>query len=122
MSKSISHDGTLRLPSNDIKVNALTWKLIQLRADDLISVGDLVQAQRERDGWSPTLANRKSLRNLELMHKTSGSSAAIMEFSVAHVHRRQGHLDGSIVKKASAKDHMNSAKARRYHLTSLDSY
>lgn len=64
----------------------------------------------------------ESLKVLNLMHESSGTSVAIVEFSIAHVLRHQGHVDESARKEASARDHLSSEKARRYHYTGFDSY
>lgn len=63
-----------------------------------------------------------SLEILGLMHESSGPSAAIVEFSIADLLQKQGHVDMSAEKVALARNHMNSEKARRYHFPGFDSY
>ena len=53
MSKYIRYDGILKLPFRDLRYNAQAGKLIQSRAENLISADNLEEAQRELDEWSP---------------------------------------------------------------------
>ena len=53
MSKYIRYDGILKGPFRDLRYNTQAGKLIQSRAENLISADNLEEAQRELDGWSP---------------------------------------------------------------------
>ena len=76
-----------------------------------------------RDHWDEALEYwKESLKILDLMHDVSGPSAAIVNFSIAHVLHKQGHVDESAEKEASARECLKSETARRYHFTGFDSY
>jgi len=83
----------------------------------------LARIAHMREHWDEALGCwKESLKILELMHDLSGPSAAIVNFSIAHVLRKQGHIDESAEKEASARECLKSETARRYHFTGFDSY
>ncbi len=76
-----------------------------------------------REHWDETLEHwKESLKILDFMLDVSGPSAATVNLSIAHVLHKQGHIDKSAEKEASARECLKSETARRYHFTSFDSY
>ena len=49
-------------------------------------------------------------------------SPIILGFSIAHALQKQGQTVKSVYLEASARDHLKSEKARRYHFADFDSY
>ena len=83
----------------------------------------LARIAHMRGHWEEALGYwNESLKILDLMHDSSGPSAAIVEFSIAHALQKQGCVDESAEKEASARHYLKSEKGRRYHFTGFDSY
>ena len=83
----------------------------------------LARISHMREHWEEALSSwKESQKILNLMHESSGPNAAIVELSIAHALQKQGHIAKSLEIEASARDHLKSEKARRYHFTGFDSY
>ena len=83
----------------------------------------LARIAHTREDWDEALSCwKESSKILDLMHNSSGPSAAVVEFSIAHALQKLGHIDESTKRETSAREHLNSEKARRYHFTGFDSY
>jgi len=88
MSKYIGHDGTLKSPFGDFRCNAQAGKLIQSRAENLIFVNDLEDAQRELDGWSPI--NEASPSSMEKIVQVS------INLTLGRLSKIQGHFERAL--------------------------
>lgn len=83
----------------------------------------LARIAHTREHWDEALGYwNQCLEILDLMHHSSGPSAAIVHFSIAQVLQKQGHVRDSAEKEATAKECLKSEKARRYHYPGFDSY
>lgn len=83
----------------------------------------LARIAHTREHWDEALGYwDQSLKVLDLVQHSSGPTAAIVHFSIAHILQRQGHVTESVEKEASAREYLKSEKARRYHYTGFDSY
>jgi len=84
MSKYLRHDGILMIPFGDLRCNAQAGKLIQSRAENLIFVNDLEEAQRELDGWRPI--NEASPTSMEKIVQVS------INLTLGGLTKIQGHF------------------------------
>ena len=83
----------------------------------------LARIAHMRGQWDEALKCwEESLKILGLLQESSGSSAAIVEFSIADVLRNQNNIIQSTEREASARNHIITGKVRRYHYTGLNSY
>ena len=87
-SKYIRHDRTLGLPFEDRRYNAQAGKLIQSRAENLIFVDDLDEAQRELDVWSPI--NDASPSSMEKTVQVS------INLTLGRLSKIQGHFQRAL--------------------------
>ena len=93
MSKYIRHNGTLSLPLGDPRYNAQAAKLLQSRAENLIFVDELEEAQRELDGWSPiNVASPSSMEKIIQVSVTLGRLSKIQ----GHFQRALSELDPAL--------------------------
>jgi len=88
MSKHIRHDGILMMPFEDLRCNAQAGKLIQSRAENLIFVNDLEEAQRELDGWLPV--NEASPSSMEKIVQAS------INLTLGRLTKIQGHFERAL--------------------------
>lgn len=83
----------------------------------------LARSAHIRGDWDEALnCWKQGLKVLDLIHESTGSSAAIVELSIADLLRKKGHVEASIEEETLARHHMNHERARRYHFTGFDSY